>query len=152
MLPGRAETASAMRTEGEMGSGICGDALVRAANALLTALGGDQVSLLLPATATTNDAAGQLGLVDPGVQEVIITPVVACNVPTGNLGPARRIEFTLPAYALALQLPALGMGSVEELFNAVLGLVYDGDLFHIASVVTENFAGTAYFYVVTAVE
>ena len=52
-----------------MGSGICGAALVRAANAMLTALGGDQVSLLLPATATASDAAGQLGLVDPGVQE-----------------------------------------------------------------------------------
>ena len=71
-----------------MGSGICGAALVRAANAMLTALGGDQVSLLLPATATASDAAGQLGLVDPGVQDVIITPVVASNVPTGNSGPS----------------------------------------------------------------
>ncbi len=135
-----------------MGSGICGAALVRAANALLTALGGDQVSLLLPATAMASDAAGQLGLVDPGVQDVIITPVVAQNLPTGSMGPARRIEFTLPASALAVQLPTLGMGSVEDLFSAVMGLVYDGDLFHIETVVSENFAGTAYFYVVTAVE
>jgi hypothetical protein len=44
------------------------------------------------------------------------------------------------------------MGSVENLFAAAMGLVYDGDLFHIETVVTENFAGTAYFYVVTAVE
>jgi len=135
-----------------MGSGICGAALVRAANAMLTALGGDQVSLLLPAMATASDAAGQLGLVDPGVQNVIIAPVVATNLPTGNLGPTRRIEFTLPASAVDVQLPTLGMGSAEALFNAVLGLVYDGDLLHIEAVVTENFAGTAYFYVVTAVE
>jgi hypothetical protein len=135
-----------------MGSGICGDALVRAANAMLAALGGDQVSLLLPATAMAGDAAGQLGLVDPGVQSVIITPVVSRNLPTGNLGPTRRIDFTLPASALTEQLPTLGMGSVEVLFAAVLGLVYDGDLFHVETVVTENFAGTAYFYVVTAVE
>jgi hypothetical protein len=135
-----------------MGSGICGDALVRAANAMLAALGGDQVSLLLPAAAMAGDAAGQLGLVDPGVQSVIITPVVSRNLPTGNLGPARRIEFTLPASALTEQLPTLGMGSVEMLFAAVLGLVYDGDIFHVETVVTENFAGTAYFYVVTAVE
>ncbi len=142
-----------LRTEGIiMGSGICGAALVRAANAMLTALGGDQVSLLLPAMATASDAAGQLGLVDPGVQSVIIAPVVATNLPTGNLGPTRRIEFTLPASAVDVQLPTLGMGSAEALFNAVLGLVYDGDLFHIEAVVTENFAGTAYFYVVTAVE
>jgi hypothetical protein len=135
-----------------MGSGICGDALVRAANAMLAALGGDQVSLLLPGTATASDSAGQLGLVDPGVQNVVITPVVTNNLPTGNMGPSRRIEFTLPASALELQLPTLGIASVEDLFNASLGLQYDGDLFHIETVVTENFAGTAYFYVVTAVE
>ncbi|HWY20887.1 MAG TPA: hypothetical protein VNX26_06665 [Candidatus Acidoferrum sp.] len=135
-----------------MGSGICGTALVRAANAMLTALGGDDVSLLLPATATASDAAGQLGLVDPGVQEVIITPVVVRNVPVGNLGPRRRIEFTLPASAIEMQLPTLGMGSAEDLFKAALGLMHDGDLFHIEAILTENFAGTAYFYVVTAVE
>jgi hypothetical protein len=135
-----------------MSSGICGAALVRAANAMLTALGGDQVSLLLPATAMASDAAGQLGLVEPGVQSVIIAPVVTRNLPTGNLGPSRRIEFTLPASAIETQLPSLGMGSAESLFAAAMGLVYDGDLFHIEAVVPENFAGTAYFYVVTAVE
>ena len=82
----------------------------------------------------------------------MITPVVATNLPTGNLGPARRIEFTLPASAIDAQLSTLGMASAEDLFNAALGLQYDGDLFHIEAVVTENFAGTAYFYVVTAVE
>ncbi len=135
-----------------MGSGICGAALVRAANAMLSALGGDQVNLLLPAMATASDPGGQLGLVDPGVQQVSITPVVTNNLPTGNLGPRRRIEFTLPASAIEMQLPTLGMGSAEDLFNAALGLEYDGDLFHIEAVATENFAGTAYFYVVTAVE
>jgi hypothetical protein len=119
---------------------------------MLAELGGDQVSLLLPATAMTSDAVGQLGLVDPGVQDVIITPVVTNNLPTGNQGPTRRMEFTLPASAIELQLPTLGLASAEDLFAAVLGLLYDGDLFHIESVVTENFAGTAYFYVVTAVE
>jgi hypothetical protein len=135
-----------------MGSGICGAAIVRAANAMLAALGGDQVSLLLPATATASDAAGQLGLVDPGVQQVVITPVLAHPLPTTTQGPMRRVEFTLPASGLEAQLPTLGMGSVEDFFEAVLGLMYDGDLFHIEAVVTENFAGTAYFYVVTAVE
>jgi hypothetical protein len=134
------------------GGGICGDALVRAATAMLTALGGDQVSLLLPATATAGDTAGQLGLVDPGVQNVVITPVVTQNLPTGNSGPMRRIEFTLPASVIEAQLPSLGMGTAEELFAAALGLMYDGDLFHVEAIVTENFAGTAYFYVVTAVE
>ena len=132
--------------------GICGAALVRAANAMLAALGGDQVSLLLPASAMPTDAAGQLGLVDPGVQQVVVAPVVTHNLPTTSSGPARKIEFTLPASVLEAQLPGLGIGTVEELFLAVMGLMYDGDLFHIESVVPENFAGTVYFYVVTAVE
>jgi hypothetical protein len=136
----------------EMMTGICGAALVRAANAMLAALGGDQVNLLLPANAMAGDAAGQLGLVDPGVQQVVVSPVVTHNLPITNSGPARKIEFTLPASVLEAQLPALGIGTVEELFETVMGLMYDGDLFHIEAVVPENFAGTAYFYVVTAVE
>ncbi len=135
-----------------MGGGISGSGLARAADALLKALGGETVSLLLPGTAMASDAAGQLGLVDPGVQEVVISPVVTRALVTGNIGPRRRIEFTLPASAIAHQLPALGMGTGEELFNAVLALEYCGRLFHIEKVVPENFAGTAYFYVVTAVE
>lgn len=135
-----------------MGNGICGASLLRAATAMLTALGGGQVSLLLPATATTADSAGQLGLVDPGVQDVIIAPVVTQSLPTGTLGPVRRVEFTLPAAVIEAQLSELGIGSAEELFEAALGLIYDGDLFHIEAVVTESLAGTAYFYVVTAVE
>jgi hypothetical protein len=135
-----------------MGSGICGTALVRAANAMLQALGGDQVSVLLPATATASDAGGQLGLVDPGTQAIVVSPVVVRNLTTGNLGPRRRIEFTLPASAIADQLPTLGMGTADEFFSASLGLMYGTDLFHIENVATENFAGTAYFYVVTAVE
>jgi len=135
-----------------MGGGIYGAALSRAAGAMLRALGGETVSLLLPATATASDAAGQLGLVDPGVQEVVISPVVARALATGNLGPRRRIEFTVAASGIADQLPGLGMGTAEDLFRAVLGLKYGNDLFHIESVVPENFGGTACLYVVTAVE
>jgi len=135
-----------------MGGGIYGAALSRAAGAMLRALGGETVSLLLPATATASDAAGQLGLVDPGMQEVVISPVVARALATGSLGPRRRIEFTLPALVVADQLPRLGMGTAEDLFNAALGLKYGNDLFHIETVVPENFGGTACLYVVTAVE
>jgi len=134
------------------GGGICGAAFQRAADALLQALGGETVSLLLPASATASDSGGQLGLVDPGVQQVLISPAVVRNLPTSNLGPRRRIEFTLPASAVADQLPGLGMGTADDLFGAALGLKYGSDLFHIEAVVPENFAGTACFYVVTAVE
>jgi hypothetical protein len=135
-----------------MGSGICGAAVMRAADALLKALGKDTVSLLIPASATASDSGGQLGLVDPGVTVVVISPMVARELGTGNLGPRRRIEFTLPASAIADALPGLGMGTAENLFDAVLGLKYGSDLFHVETVVPESFAGTVCFYVVTAVE
>ena len=135
-----------------MGGRICGAGLLRAADALLKALGGESLSLLLPATGMAGDAAGQLGLVDPGVQEVVISPAVMREIATGNIGPRRRIEFTLPASAITLQLPALGMATGEDLFNAVIGLTYGNDLFHIEKVVPESYGGTVCFYVVTAVE
>ena len=135
-----------------MGGGICGTALLRAADALMKALGGDSVSLVLPGSAMASDAAGLLGLVDPGVQEVIISPVVTRELTTGNLGPRRRVEFTLPASAITDQLATLGMGSAGDLFAVVLVLNYGGDFFHIETVVPESFAGTVCFYVVTAVE
>src|SRR5579863_7435041 len=116
-----------------MGSGICGAALLRAADALLQALGNDSVMLVLPATATASDSAGQLGLVDPGVQTVEISPWVPRHLPKGNLGPRRKIEFTLPASAIADALPGLGIGTAEELFDAMLGLNYGGDLLHVES-------------------
>lgn len=134
------------------GGGICGAGLLRAADALLQALGKESVSLLLPATATAAGAAGQLGLVDPGVREVSISPAITRELVTGNLGPRRRVEFTLPASALTRELPGLGLGTAEALFGAVLGLIYGGDLFHIETVVPESFAGTVCFYVITAVE
>lgn len=135
-----------------MGGGICGAGLARAADALLKALGGETVSLVLPAIAMAGDAAGQLGLVDPGVQEVVISPVILRELTTGTLGPRRRVEFTLPASAIVAQLPALGMATGEDLFNAVIGLKYGSDLFHVESVVPESFGGTVCFYIVTAVE
>ena len=132
--------------------GICGAGLRRAADALLRAMGGETVTLVFPATAMASDAAGQLGLVDPGVQEVLISPVALRELTTGNLGPRRRVEFMLPASAIANQLAALGMASGEDLFNAVIGLTYGSELFHIENVVPQSFSGTVCFYVVTGVE
>jgi hypothetical protein len=90
--------------------GICGAGMRRAADAMLRAMGGESVTLVLPAMAMAKDGAGQLGLVDPGVIELLISHVVTRELATGNLGPRRRVEFTLPASAIENQLPALGMG------------------------------------------
>ena len=110
---------------------MCGAGLQRTADALLKALGEETVSLLLPATATASDAAGQLGLVDPGVQEVVDFSSDLAGTVTGNLGPRRRVEFTLPASAITGSTSCARDGHSGDLFSAMLGLTYGGDLFHV---------------------
>ena len=68
------------------GMGITGAAVVRAADAMLRTLGGDQVILLFPLSQMPNDPSVQLGLVDPGVQQVPFSPVVVRTLPPPALG------------------------------------------------------------------
>jgi len=55
-------------------TGMSPAAMVRATDAMLQALGGDQVSMLFPLITMPNDPSAQLGLADPGVEEVIFCP------------------------------------------------------------------------------
>jgi hypothetical protein len=132
--------------------GIFGMALVRAAEAMLRSLGGSEITLLLPLFQTGGDSASQLGLTDPGVEEVMLSPVVVRNLPTENTGPRRRLEFMIPAAAIMTELSSRNVASPEAFFDGVLGIVYDSDLFHIEGVSTEYFGGMAYLYRVVGVE
>jgi hypothetical protein len=132
--------------------GVSGSALLRAADAMLRSLGGSQISILIAATNITADTSAQLGIADPGVEEVPITPVVARSLPTENSGPRRRMEFLLPASTVTEEATARNFASGQLLLDNCLGIVYGGDLFHVEGLVTEYFADTAYLYRVTAVE
>lgn len=139
-------------TETGIGTGISSGAVVRAADAMLQALGGDQVSMLFPLVTMPNDPSAQLGLADPGVEEVIFSPVVVRTLVTPTTGPRRRLEFLLSGAAVAAELTSRNVASAEAMFDGALGLLYDNELFHIENVTTEYFAGTAYLYRVLAVE
>jgi hypothetical protein len=132
--------------------GVSGIALVRAANAMLRALGGSEISLMLPLLAMPDDPSAQLGLMDPGVEEVRFSPVVVRNLPTENTGPRRRLEFLVPAAVVAAELSSRNVPSAEALFDGALGVMYNSDLFHIEGIATEYFGGMAYLYRVVAVE
>jgi hypothetical protein len=132
--------------------GVSGTALVRAADAMLRALGGDEVSLLFPQAPTPDDTSSQLGLVDPGVEEVRISPVVVRNLPAGNSGPRRRLEFLFAASAVAATAIEHNAASAQTFLDSSLGVLYQGELFHIEGTTTEYFAGTAYLYRVVGVE
>jgi hypothetical protein len=133
-------------------SGISGAAVVRAADAMLATLGGDEVILLFPLLEMPNDPSVQLGLVDPGVQQVPFSPVVVRTLGTPSSGPRRRLEFLISSTAVNAALTSQNMATAETLFANSLGVMFDSDLFHIEDVATEYFAGTPYLYKVTAVE
>ena len=108
--------------------------------------------MLFPSAAMPNDPSAQLGLADPGVEEVIFSPVVVRTLFTPMTGPRRRLEFLLSAAAVAEQLTLRSVASAESLFDGALGLLYENEIFHIENVTTECFGGTAYLYRVLAVE
>ena len=130
---------------------IAGTAVLRAADALLRALGGDRIGLVLPLPESGTDGM-QLGLTDPGVQQVMISPVVVRSLPAPTTGPRVRLEFLISASAIATAVEAEGAASAETLFDQALGIQFQADLFHIESVTTDYFAGTAYLYRVVGVE
>jgi len=132
--------------------GVSGNALVRAAEAMLRALGGAEVTFLFPLLQLPEDSSAELGMVDPGVEEVRLSPVVVRNLVAEAGGPRRRLEFLVPAAAVTAELGSRNIASAGALFDSALGVMYDGDLFHIEGLTTEYFGGMAYLYRVAAVE
>ena len=132
--------------------GVSGAAVVRAADAMLRSLGGTEVSVLFPLSAMPGDSSVQLGLVDPGVEEVKFSPVVVLNLPTQPSGPRQRVEFLLAASIVAQEAASRSLSSGLQLLESALGVMHLGDLFHIEGIVTECFGGTEYLYRVTGVE
>jgi hypothetical protein len=129
-----------------------GTALMRAADAMLRALGGDEVTLVLPLPASSSDISSQIGLSDPGVQQVRLAPVVVRTLPAPASGPAQRLELLVSVSAVASAVEEQGLASREALFDAALGIEYQGTLFRVESTSSDYFAGVPYLYRVTVVE
>ena len=124
----------------------------RTAEAMLRTLGGAEISLVFPLLATPGDPSAELGLMDPGVEEVKFCSVVARDLATPGTGPRRRLEFSIGATAVQAEVAERNVASAQALFESALGLMYCGDLLHIESVTSEVFGGTPYIYKVVAVE
>jgi len=131
-------------------TGISGAAAARAADAALQTLGGTEVMLLFAATGMPGDGVAELGLVDPGVVQAVIGPVVVRELTTENAGPRRRIELLAGHSTMAQLVSQRNVASADVLFETALGLVYRGEIFHIQGFVCEGLAGVAYLYRVEA--
>ncbi len=123
---------------------------MRAADAMLRNLGGTEVTLLFAAAGLPASGLSELCLVDPGVKQALIGPVVVRELTTQDGGPRRRIEILAGRTAMAEQVSQRNVASAEVLFETALGLVYDGEVFHIQGFVIERLAGMAYLYRVAA--
>lgn len=133
-------------------NGISGAAVVRAADSMLRALGGTEIMVIFPSLILPDDSSAQLGLVDPGVEEVAFSPVVVRILDTASTGPRRRLEFLISGATVSEELSSRNVATAEALFANALGVLYQGDLLHIENVTTEYFADAAYLCRVLAVE
>jgi len=133
-------------------NGISGAAVVRAADSMLRALGGTEIMVMFPSLILPDDPSAQLGLVDPGVEEVPFSPVVVRILETASTGPRRRLEFLISGATVSEELSSRNVATAEALFVNALGVIYQGDLLHIENVTTEYFADAAYLCRVLAVE
>jgi hypothetical protein len=115
-------------------------------------MGGEEISILLPLSAMPGDAAGQLGLSDPGVEEMKISPVIARPLATDSSGPRRRVEFLVPASGVMTALSSHNFANADQLMDAAMGIAYEGELFHIEGFSCEYFGAVAYLYRVVGVE
>jgi hypothetical protein len=133
-------------------NGISGAAVVRAADSMLRALGGTEIMVMFPSLILPDDPSAQLGLVDPGVEEVPFSPVVVRILDTASTGPRRRLEFLISGATVSEELSSRNVATAEALFANALGVLYQGDLLHIENVTTEYFADAAYLCRLLAVE
>ena len=129
-----------------------GMALVRAATAMLRALGGTEVALMFPLVTFPDDMSAQLGLSDPGIEEVRVSPVVVRPLAIDGKVTRMRAEFLIPTPVMWSKVESRGVNSAQALFDSALGILYEGRLLRIEKVESEQFGGTAYLYRVTAGE
>ncbi len=120
--------------------------MARAAEAMLQALGGGEVQVLLPAVAAADANARQLGLAAPQAEAVAFAPVVVRALDSEG----RRFELLFSAAALERAAEARQLGSGEALLASAVGVDAAGRRLRIERVAAESFAGSAYLFRVVA--
>lgn len=126
-----------------------GAAAVRAAEALLRTLGGDEVVFRVPsATANPGDAA-QLGLAATATEDVALAPVVVQQARSlSRPNHSGELELLISAASLAQAREITKVSDALAFFGSALGVVVRERLMRVVSVKAEQLGGVAYLYIV----
>ena len=127
-----------------------GIALARAAESMLRALGGGQVTLRCATTPAANFNNLELWLDAPASDDVPVSPVLVRPCGAGALV-RETFELLFAPSTLSAQL-ADRQQSPEDFLRAVLAIMHQGRTLRVCTVSTDTFAGAPYLYRVTASE
>lgn len=122
------------------------DGAVRAADALLRALGGCQAMLRMPGAAVTGADGEQLGLSQPSFVDLPLAPAIIRDARLVMTAGKPKFELLLSASAVQSQVSARGLGSADELFAAATGFLIGGEFFLIESTSFTESMGDASLY------
>ena len=103
---------------------VVGEGALRAAETMLRAVGARSVLLRMPMAAAGGDETEQLGLAQPGYQDVELRPCVFRK--TGA-----RKELLVSAVAVRMVVGSLEFDSAAVLFKTAAGVVLDDAMFEI---------------------
>jgi hypothetical protein len=125
-------------------------AVARAADAYLRALGGRRITLRI-ADPSTGDTNSQLGITPPTSEDIQIAPGMVQSMSPAPDG-TRRWQVMVSARALRAAAEPYGVTDLSDWLTHSQGVVYRGRLLPIRSVVSQSFAGGEYMYFAIATE
>ncbi|MGB8768420.1 MAG: hypothetical protein WCC92_02315 [Candidatus Korobacteraceae bacterium] len=122
----------------------------RAADAMVRALGGAQITLRI-ADASAGDTNSQLGLTPPTSEDVQISPALVRTIAPSANG-SKRIEVTLSAKAVKPLADQYGVDDVPTWLLTAEGVLFFGKLMRIDTVISDHLGGMDYLYHIVATE
>jgi hypothetical protein len=122
------------------------DGALRAADALLRALGGCQVMLRMPAPAVAGADGEQLGLAQPQFTDLPLGPAVIRDARLVMTEGSGKFELLLSASAVQAQVSARNLGSADVLFAMATGFLVGGEFFLITGTSFTESLGSACLY------
>jgi len=122
----------------------------RAANSMVRSLGPTLVSLRI-AEPSTGDINNQLGITNPTVEDVPLSPALVRGVSAAH-EPAPRYEVVLSRASLKQAIQNYSVTDVASWLLTSVAMVYGDQLLHVDTVAIERHAGSEYLYRVLATQ